>query len=326
MRKRNDKINAQIFKLKKAIAAAQRQTKAKLQAAARKCNGKCERSEQQGGVFIGPKGIPASKTRTTIVIGNHEDNKKRYTAVKTKGLNWDKKVLKRTARHLKDLDKVYSDVKAMHRSKYYKYPVYEPPRKGKLKFPKMLMKRDRQRLARLKAAALKAAKLKAKQAKLRISGKGGRMPGVKYGPKPAAKGGKKKKKGGLLKRLVRAVKKGAKKLGKGIKKGAKKLGKGLKKAGKGIKKGLKKLGKGIKKGGKKVGRGLGKIVRAVKKALKAVKRAIVGRKRHQPQPQPKPQRQAQPRPQPQPRQSGGFQLSGSAKIGGLSIKGNLKLH
>jgi len=133
----------------------------------------------------------------------------------------------------------------MHRSKYYKYPVYVPKRKGKLKFPKMLMKRDKLRLKRLKALKLKAAKKAAKLAKTRISGKGGRMKGVKYGPKPAVKG--KKKKDGLLKRLVKAVKKGAKKTRKSCEKGSEKSEKRIEKIGERNPKGRKESEKWIGK-------------------------------------------------------------------------------
>jgi len=324
IRKQNDKINDQIFQLQKAIDAAKREGKAKLQAAARKCNGKCERSEQQGGVFVGPKGVPNTQTRTVVVIGDHNENKKRYTAVKTKGLNWNHKFLKKVGRDLKDLDKLHASVKAMHRSKYYKYPVYEPKRKGNVKFPKMLMKRDADRLKRENAARLAAEKAKA-LAKLRISGAGGRIPGVKYGrPKPAVKGGKGGKtkggknggkkintkhrthrthrKGGLLGGLIRDVKKGLKHLGHKVKRD------------------VQKLGKGIKKESKQMGRGLGKIVRAVVKAVKAVKSAIVGRHH------PPPPKQPAPRPVAQNNVGGGVSANLSAKIGGgLNVKATLRI-
>jgi len=246
IQKGNREMAERLFQLKRSIAKAKREGNAAVNKARRKCAGKCERDSSPK-TFVGPKYVPSTQTRTTVTIGNHFDNLKRYKAVKTKGLNADPRVLRRVRRHLKDAAKAYSKVRKMHRSKYYKYPVYVPKRKGNPKFPKMLMKRDRERLKRLYS---------------------GKKDGL---PLPPAKGKGKGKKGIKRVHLVKGKGKGKGKNGikRVILKGAKKAKKGIKKVKKAVKHAVKWSGRKAEAAVKKAGGALKwsgrKIAHAVKK-------------------------------------------------------------
>jgi len=86
------------FKAQAELKRVKRQQAERLREERRKCAGKCDREFP---ILVGPKNVPNTETRSVVVIGDKEQNKKRWSAVSThKRLFWHPKGLKKTARHI----------------------------------------------------------------------------------------------------------------------------------------------------------------------------------------------------------------------------------
>jgi len=86
------------FKAKQKLRKLQRSQAERLRTEKAKCNGKCPRVFP---IYVGPKNVPSTETRTVVVIGNKEHNKQRWSKVKThKKMLWNPKGIKKTRKHL----------------------------------------------------------------------------------------------------------------------------------------------------------------------------------------------------------------------------------
>jgi len=92
------KSEDEAFKLRRELQHVKRSQADRLREERRKCAGKCDREFP---ILVGPKNVPATETRSVVVIGDRAANKKRWSRVDThKRLFWHPKGLKKTARHI----------------------------------------------------------------------------------------------------------------------------------------------------------------------------------------------------------------------------------
>jgi len=86
------------FTAKQKLRKLKRRQSERLRAERAKCNGKCPREFP---IYVGPKNVPSTETRSVVVIGNKAHNKARWSKIKThKKLLWSPKGIKKTRKHL----------------------------------------------------------------------------------------------------------------------------------------------------------------------------------------------------------------------------------
>jgi len=93
------KAEAKAFATKRKLLAIKRRQAELLRTERKKCAGKCDREFP---VLVGPKNIRNTETRSVVVIGDRDENKKVWSRVNTpRKWDWNPKSLKRTSRHIK---------------------------------------------------------------------------------------------------------------------------------------------------------------------------------------------------------------------------------
>jgi len=114
------------FKAKQKLRKLKRTQNERLRTEQAKCNGKCPRVFP---IYVGPKGVPSTETRSVVVIGNKADNKKRWSAIKTHDkLLWSPKGIKKARKHVTNAaSRIVSATKK--RKRISEAPLVEKPPK-----------------------------------------------------------------------------------------------------------------------------------------------------------------------------------------------------